>query len=161
MTDRDGISVSVRPPNAEPTPTSLPPTSSRPQVLDNKKVKVVLLEGIHPVAVEMMKDRGFNVIEYNRALTGDELLDVASDCHVLGIRSKTQLTEDFFDMVGQREHRLWGVGCYCIGTNQVNLDAATARGVPIFNAPFSNTRSVAEKVRALSCSSSHADPHWC
>ena len=70
-----------------------------------------------------------------------------ADCHILGIRSKTQLGEKFFEQIGSesRKYRLWGIGCYCIGTNQVDLQSAAKAGVPVFNAPFSNTRSVAEK----------------
>ena len=118
--------------------------SSSEEVLHDK-VKVVLLENIHPRGVKMLEAQNFDVQTYDRALEGEELLEIAADCHILGIRSKTQLDENFFQQIGTRPHRLWTVGCFCIGTNQVNLTAASARGVTVFNAPFSNTRSVAEK----------------
>lgn len=104
------------------------------------KIKVVLLENIHPVAVEILQRDGFTVESHARALSGEELLSVAADAHLIGIRSKTQLTPEFF----AQAQRLWAVGCFCIGTNQVALGAAADRGIAVFNAPFSNTRSVAE-----------------
>ena len=106
--------------------------SSRDDVLGDP-VRAVLLENIHPLAENLLTEAGFEVVTYDRALTGEELVDVATDCHVLGIRSKTQLDADFFQKVGYRPHRLWTVGCFCIGTNQVNLDAANLRGVSVFN----------------------------
>ena len=118
---------------------------SHADVLLSEKPKVVLLEGIHEAAVAMFEARGMEVTSYSKALEGDELLAVAADCHLLGIRSKTQLSADFFDRIGKERHRLWTVGCFCIGTNQVDCSAAAQRGVGVFNAPFSNTRSVAEK----------------
>ena len=121
--------------------------SSSEEVLHDK-VKVVLLENIHPRGIELLENANFQVTTYDRALEGEELLEIAADCHILGIRSKTQLTPEFFDQIGQRPHRLWTVGCFCIGTNQVDLPAAAANGVTVFNAPFSNTRSVAEKTIA-------------
>lgn len=104
------------------------------------KIKVVLLEGIHPRARALLEAQGFTVETHAKALSGDELLAAAGDAHLLGIRSKTRLTRAFLD----RAPKLWAVGCFCIGTNQVDLDAAAERGVSVFNAPFSNTRSVAE-----------------
>ncbi|HVZ93071.1 MAG TPA: phosphoglycerate dehydrogenase [Phycisphaerales bacterium] len=104
------------------------------------KIKVVLLEGIHPRAVELLRAAGFTVETHAKALSGRELIEAAGDAHLVGIRSKTKLTPEFFEQAT----RLWGVGCYCIGTNQVSLDAAAEKGVAVFNAPFSNTRSVAE-----------------
>ena len=108
-------------------------------------VKVVLLEDIHPFGIQAFKDAGFNIETRKEALTGQELIDVAGDAHILGIRSKTTLTPEFFESIGWHEHRLWAIGCFCIGTNQVHLQSALAKGVCTFNAPFSNTRSVAEK----------------
>jgi len=110
-----------------------------------RRVKVVLLENIHERAVRIFEDNAFVVETHSSALSGQELIDVAADCHILGIRSKTQLTQEFFEAVGSQQHRLWAVGCFCIGTNQVDLPGAAAKGVTVFNAPFSNTRSVAEK----------------
>ncbi len=108
------------------------------------KIKVVLLEGIHERAVESFEAAGYQVELHARAYQGEELLAVAGDAHIIGIRSKTKLTSEFFS----RADRLWAVGCFCIGTNQVALAEAASRGVPVFNAPFSNTRSVAELVIA-------------
>lgn len=108
------------------------------------KIKAVLLENIHPRAVEMLESAGFTVEHHARSFEGDELIEVAGDAHLIGIRSKTRLTAEFFEAA----RRLWAVGAFCIGTNQVDLEAAAARGVPVFNAPFSNTRSVAELVIA-------------
>ncbi|MCB9550354.1 MAG: phosphoglycerate dehydrogenase [Myxococcales bacterium] len=108
------------------------------------KIKVVLLENIHPIAERAFRDAGYTVEAHNRAWQGQELIDIAADASIIGIRSKTRLTADYF----QAARRLWAVGCYCIGTNQVDLVAAAARGVPVFNAPYQNTRSVAELVIA-------------
>jgi D-3-phosphoglycerate dehydrogenase len=105
------------------------------------KIKVVLFEGVHPRAVELLEGAGYAVEPVEGSATEDTLIERAADAHMVGIRSKTQLTRRFFDAT----HRLWAVGCFCIGTNQVDLDAAADHGVAVFNAPFSNTRSVAEK----------------
>lgn len=106
------------------------------------KIKVVLLENIHQRAVDLLEGAGFTVEHHKGAAVDQELIDLASDAHMIGIRSKTQLTSAFFEACP----KLWCVGCFCIGTNQVDLPAAAERGVTVFNAPFSNTRSVAEKV---------------
>ncbi|MBN9424908.1 MAG: phosphoglycerate dehydrogenase [Burkholderiales bacterium] len=109
------------------------------------KLKFVLLEGIHPSAVEALQRDGYtNIFTSPKALSGNELIEAIGDAHFLGIRSRTQLTE----AVLQQAPRLTAIGCFCIGTNQVDLRTATLRGVPVFNAPFSNTRSVAELVLA-------------
>jgi D-3-phosphoglycerate dehydrogenase len=113
--------------------------------LDKSKIKILLLEGIHPSAVERFHSGGYSNIEcHKKALHGSELERAASDAYFIGIRSATHLDRDFF----QNATRLTGVGCFCIGTNQVDLAAAEERAVPVFNAPFSNTRSVAELVLA-------------
>lgn len=113
--------------------------------LDKSKIKILLLEGIHASAVETFQADGYSVIEaYPKALPEARLLEVVSDAYVIGIRSATQLTAKVFE----HAPRLMSVGCFCIGTNQVDLDAAQERGIPVFNAPFSNTRSVAELVLA-------------
>jgi D-3-phosphoglycerate dehydrogenase / 2-oxoglutarate reductase len=115
------------------------------QSLQKSKIKFLLLEGVHPSAVETLQKSGYNSIEqHKKALPVDELKAAIANAHFVGIRSATQLTEDVFEAAG----KLVAVGCFCIGTNQVDLDAATRRGVPVFNAPFSNTRSVAELVLA-------------
>lgn len=112
---------------------------------EKDKIRIVLLEGIHESAVEHMKSQGYTNIESLKgALTGDELKEKVRDAHVIGIRSRTQLTEDVFEAA----EKLMAVGCFCIGTNQVDLNAALVRGVPVFNAPYSNTRSVAELIIA-------------
>lgn len=109
------------------------------------KLKFVLLEGIHPSAVEVLERDGYtNVQTHAKALAGDELVDAIADAHFVGIRSRTHLTES----VLARAPKLTAVGAFCIGTNQIDLKAAARRGIPVFNAPFSNTRSVAELVLA-------------
>ncbi len=109
------------------------------------ELNVVLFEGIHDTAVETLEAGGFSRIErHARALSGQALLDAVSGAHFIGIRSRTQFTEE----VAKAATELRALGCFCIGTNQVDLVAARERGVPVFNAPFSNTRSVAELVLA-------------
>lgn len=111
--------------------------------LDKSKIKFVLLEGVHQNAIDAIKAAGYTNIEYHKkALDGQELLDAVKDAHFLGIRSRTFVTED----VLAHAPKLIAIGCFCIGTNQVDLNAAKQRGIPVFNAPFSNTRSVAELV---------------
>ncbi|HRD49029.1 MAG TPA: phosphoglycerate dehydrogenase [Candidatus Contendobacter sp.] len=113
--------------------------------LDKSKIKVLLLEGLHASAVEAFQADGYTHIEYQqKALPEPQLLEAISDAYVVGIRSATQLTARVF----AHAPRLMGIGCFCIGTNQVDLDAAQEHGIPVFNAPFSNTRSVAELVLA-------------
>ena len=115
------------------------------QALTKDENKFLLLEGIHPSAVETLKSAGFNNIEYHKgALSKSELETALKDARFIGIRSRTHLTKDIIDAAP----KLAGIGCFCIGTNQVELDAATVKGIPVFNAPFSNTRSVAELVLA-------------
>ncbi|KAJ0403228.1 hypothetical protein P43SY_000036 [Pythium insidiosum] len=117
----------------------------RPVTYPLDKIKVVLLENIHPRAVQVFEREGYTVETHKRALSGNELNNIGGDAHILGIRSKTQLDADFFKSMGWHERRLWAIGCFCIGTNQVALQDAASHGIPVFNAPFSNTRSVAEK----------------
>ena len=113
--------------------------------LDKHKIKIVLLEGVHASAVEALRADGYtNVEQHAGALSGAKLIEAARDAYFLGIRSTTHLTAEVFASAP----RLTGVGCFCIGTNQVDLMAAEERGIPVFNAPFSNTRSVAELVMA-------------
>jgi len=112
---------------------------------NKSKLKILLLEGIHPSAERIFRDAGYQNIEtVKTALTGEELKSRLEGVHFLGIRSRTALTRDIFEAAD----KLVAVGCYCIGTNQVDLTAATENGVVVFNAPFSNTRSVAELVLA-------------
>jgi len=111
--------------------------------LDKDKLKFVLLEGIHPSAVEVLNRDGYRqVVSHAQALTGKALVEAIGDAHFVGLRSRTLLTEE----VLSQAPKLAAVGCFCIGTNQVDLPAAARRGIPVFNAPFSNTRSVAELV---------------
>ncbi|MGY0219495.1 phosphoglycerate dehydrogenase [Endozoicomonadaceae bacterium StTr2] len=111
--------------------------------LDKNKIKILLLEGVHASAVESFEACGYTNIEYlTTSLPDDELKAKIRDAHFVGIRSRTQLTAEVFEAA----EKLLAVGCFCIGTNQVDLDAATKRGVTVFNAPYSNTRSVAELV---------------
>ncbi len=113
--------------------------------LDKSKIRILLLEGVHQSALDTLEAAGYTNIEYVKtALAGDELKEKIKDAHFVGIRSRTQLTEDVFAVA----EKLIGVGCFCIGTNQVDLIAAAVRGIPVFNAPYSNTRSVAELVLA-------------
>ena len=106
--------------------------------------KAVLLEGIHDKAKAGLEAAGFTVELHPRAYQGAALVEVIGDAALVGIRSKTHLTSEVLAGVD----RLCAIGCFCIGTNQVDLSAAAARGMPVFNAPFSNTRSVAELVIA-------------
>lgn len=115
------------------------------QSLEKSKIKFLLLEGVHPSAVETLQKSGYNNIEqHKKALPAEELKAAIAGAHFVGIRSRTQLTEEVFESA----RKLVAVGCFCIGTNQVDLMAATLRGITVFNAPFSNTRSVAELVLA-------------
>lgn len=104
------------------------------------RINVLLLENIHPVALELLKGEGFNVETYSAALTEEDLCKKIKNVNVLGIRSKTQVTAK----VLEHANRLMTIGAFCIGTNQIDLKAATRKGVAVFNAPFSNTRSVVE-----------------
>jgi len=107
--------------------------------------RIVLFENIHPSASEVFKAAGFTDIKtFPSALTGQDLLNEVKDAAVIGIRSRTQLDAD----VLAQGDKARVIGCFCIGTNQVDLDFAMQKGVPVFNAPFSNTRSVAELVIA-------------
>jgi len=108
----------------------------------NPSTRVLLLEQIHPVAGELLTRSGFEVTTLDRALDESELVEAIDGVHLLGIRSKTQVS----DRVLEAGKQLLAIGAFCIGTNQIDLRAATGRGVAAFNAPFSNTRSVVELV---------------
>ncbi|OUE40220.1 D-3-phosphoglycerate dehydrogenase [Billgrantia desiderata SP1] len=113
--------------------------------LDKSKIKILLLEGVHQSAVDNFLNAGYTNIEHlPTSLDEAALIEKVRDAHFLGIRSRTQLTERVFAAA----EKLNAVGCFCIGTNQVDLNAALIRGIPVFNAPYSNTRSVAELVLA-------------
>lgn len=127
--------------NMAPADVNTSPKTS----VDKEKIRFLLLEGIHPSAVDVLKAAGYSRIEsLPGALPEAELKARIADAHFLGIRSRTQLTVE----VLAHARRLTAVGCFCIGTNQVDLAAARERGIAVFNAPFSNTRSVAELVLA-------------
>lgn len=109
------------------------------------KIRILLLEGLHQSAVNEFQKRGYENIDYHKdAMTEAELLDCIGDYHIVGIRSKTQLTGP----VLEQGKKLLTVGCFCIGTNQVDMKTATELGIAVFNSPYSNTRSVAELVIA-------------
>lgn len=107
--------------------------------------RIVLFEKIHSSAAALLAQQGLKeVVQIPRALAGAELIDALKGVHAVGIRSNTHLTSEVLKALPD----LRVIGCFCIGTNQVDLNAAAARGIPVFNAPFSNTRSVAEMVIA-------------
>jgi D-3-phosphoglycerate dehydrogenase len=113
--------------------------------LEKSKIRILLLEGVHQSAIDTLNAAGYTNIEYlTHSLAEEDLIEKIADAHFVGIRSRTQLTEKVFEAA----KKLVAVGCFCIGTNQVDLQAATRRGIAVFNAPFSNTRSVAELVLA-------------
>lgn len=113
--------------------------------LGKDKIRFLLLEGVHESAVTTLQKAGYTNIEYIKTSLGhEELIEKIADAHFIGIRSRTQLTKEVFEAAP----KLIAVGCFCIGTNQVDLKAATRHGVAVFNAPYSNTRSVAELVLA-------------
>ena len=108
------------------------------------KINILLLENIHENAFNLFKNDGFSVKLMKDAYTEEDLCEAIKDVHVLGIRSKTNVTAKVFE----NAHKLLTLGCFCIGTNQVDLSEAEKKGIPVFNAPYSNTRSVAELVIA-------------
>lgn len=111
--------------------------------LEKAKIKILLLEGVHQSAIEALNAAGYENIEFHKtALAEDELIEKIAEAHFIGIRSRTQLTAK----VLEHANKLVAIGCFCIGTNQVDLDAASDKGIVVFNAPYSNTRSVAELV---------------
>lgn len=104
------------------------------------RINVLLLENVHQDAVDIMKKEGYNVSVHPGAMDEEELTEKIKDVSVIGIRSKTHLTKKVLD----NANRLIGVGAFCIGTNQIDLEECLKKGIPVFNAPFSNTRSVVE-----------------
>ena len=118
-----------------PTRTSFP----------KQDIRVLLLEGISQSAVDAFRQAGYSLVDCRgTSLTGTALHEAIADAHLVGIRSRTQLDAEALS----HARRLIAIGCFCIGTNQVDLEAAQLAGVPVFNAPYSNTRSVAELVIA-------------
>jgi D-3-phosphoglycerate dehydrogenase / 2-oxoglutarate reductase len=112
----------------------------RSQSYPKSRIKILLLENVHPVARQAFEEQGFNVEFIKGALDEDELIEKIKDVTILGIRSKTMVTK----RVLENAPRLIAIGAFCIGTNQVDLKTATERGIAVFNAPYSNTRSVVE-----------------
>ncbi|MBB3841197.1 D-3-phosphoglycerate dehydrogenase [Runella defluvii] len=112
----------------------------RSQSYPKSRIKILLLENVHPVARQAFEEQGFNVEFLKGALDEDELIEKIKDVTILGIRSKTNVTR----RVLENAPRLIAIGAFCIGTNQIDLKAATEKGVAVFNAPYSNTRSVVE-----------------
>lgn len=119
--------------------------SNKNYSLSKDKIKFLLLEGVHQRAVDSLKNAGYtNIRTESAALSDSELARAISDVHFLGIRSRSQITDSILDQAT----RLNAIGCFCIGTDQVDLRSAQTRGIPVFNAPYANTRSVAELVLA-------------
>ncbi|TAY71781.1 phosphoglycerate dehydrogenase, partial [Rhizobium leguminosarum] len=111
--------------------------------LPRDRISVLLMEGISQSAVDYFALSGYvNLTHLPKALDDKDLKSHIAEAHIVGIRSRTQLTEEIFSSA----KKLMAVGCFSVGTNQVDLDAARRRGIPVFNAPYSNTRSVAELV---------------
>lgn len=113
---------------------------SRSQSYPKSRIKVLLLENVHPVALKAFEEQGFNVELVKGAMDEEELCERIKDVSIIGIRSKTTITKKVLD----NANRLMAIGAFCIGTNQIDLEEATKRGVAVFNAPYSNTRSVVE-----------------
>ncbi|REA61312.1 phosphoglycerate dehydrogenase [Dyadobacter luteus] len=113
---------------------------SRSQSYPKSRIKVLLLENVHPVALRAFEEQGFNVEFVKGALDEDELCERIKDVSIIGIRSKTNITK----RVLENANRLMAIGAFCIGTNQIDLEEAAQRGIAVFNAPYSNTRSVVE-----------------
>ncbi|WP_143961641.1 phosphoglycerate dehydrogenase [Litoribacter populi] len=104
------------------------------------RINVLLLENVHPVGIEMLQHEGYNVETYTSAMSEEELAEKIQNVSILGIRSKTNVTKK----VLENANRLMAVGAFCIGTNQIDLETCQEKGIAVFNAPFSNTRSVVE-----------------
>ncbi|WP_444920316.1 phosphoglycerate dehydrogenase [Microbulbifer sp. CnH-101-G] len=122
-----------------------PHNSDQKKSLQKDKIRILLLEGVHQSAIDLLASRGYTNVEYLKtSLPEDQLIEKIADAHFIGIRSRTQLTRK----VLENATKLIAVGCFCIGTNQVDLQAATELGIAVFNAPYSNTRSVAELIIA-------------
>lgn len=124
--------------------SSLPYSSPTRFSFPKSKISVLMLEGVNQSALDIFMQEGFQVEALSKALSEQELVERVRGVHILGIRSKTRVTE----AVLSAADKLLAIGCFCIGTDQVDLGAAESHGIPVFNAPFSNTRSVAELVLA-------------
>lgn len=113
---------------------------NRTDSFPKNKIKVLLLENVHPNAVKLFTDEGYQIETIKEALDENELIEKIKDIHILGIRSKTQVTEKVIDAA----NKLMCIGTFCIGTNQIALSYCSRKGIVVFNAPYSNTRSVVE-----------------
>jgi D-3-phosphoglycerate dehydrogenase len=114
--------------------------------IPKEKLKILLLENIHPAAIQLLKKSGYTDIEtHSGSLSEKDLAEKLAKTHILGIRSKTQVSESLL----RKADKLLTIGAFCIGTNQIDLQAAQRKGIAVFNSPFSNTRSVAELVVGL------------
>ena len=121
-----------------------------------EKINILFLENISDAAIKKFNDAGYvSVKKINSALSENELIKEIKNVHLIGIRSKTQLTKSILS----HAEKLQAIGCFCIGVNQVDLHAATKKGVVVFNAPYSNTRSVAELVIASAIMLIRKIPH--
>lgn len=109
------------------------------------RMKMLLLENVHPVAIQHFREEGYDVTTVKGALGEDDLIKAIQGVHVLGLRSKTNVTQKVLDAAD----KLMAIGAFCIGTNQIDLKASTEKGIAVFNAPYSNTRSVVEMVMGL------------
>src|SRR4051812_29991933 len=118
------------------------PRDNMGYIIYMKNMKVLLVENIHPTAVQAFQNAGLIVTALKDSPPEHELISMLPDYQVLGIRSKTQLTTKII----QACDHLYAIGAFCIGTNQIDLNTANRSGLPVFNAPYSNTRSVAELV---------------
>eukprot|EP01132_Coremiostelium_polycephalum_P007867 gene7867-9684_t len=108
------------------------------------KIRILLLENIHTAAIQAFENESFQVESILSSLPEEKIIEKIKDVHVLGLRSKTKVTENILNAA----KRLMAIGCFCIGTDQVDLEAAEKRGIPVFNSPFCNSRSVAELIIA-------------
>jgi D-3-phosphoglycerate dehydrogenase len=108
------------------------------------KIKVLLLENLHENGIQLFQNEGFEIQKSSKSMTKEELIETIKDVHIIGLRSKTQLTSE----VLSHAKRLLAIGCFCIGTNQVDLNYAEELGIPVFNSPYANSRSVAELIIA-------------
>lgn len=125
------------------TPQKLKPTKTL-KPFSTGDIKILLLENVNQTAIDIFKGQGYQVEFYKTSLPEDELIEKIKDVHAIGIRSKTKLTEKILS----HAKNLIVIGCFCIGTNQVDLEFAAKSGISVFNSPFSNSRSVAELVIA-------------
>lgn len=122
-----------------------PHNTDQKKSLQKDKIRILLLEGVHQSAIDLLASRGYTNVELLKtSLPEEQLIEKIADAHFIGIRSRTQLTRK----VLEHASKLVSIGCFCIGTNQVDLQAATELGIAVFNAPYSNTRSVAELIIA-------------